>query len=111
MYICTIFIFICVFPFTYHTFQIAFILQSTIPSGQHGRPVNDSKRIKNGCFMEIRYFSCTNTSLQYRYGYITERFTGPFTWYRLRTVLIHFNFPFKYLFPKKTFDFTNQKVH
>jgi hypothetical protein len=35
--------------------------------------------------METRYFSYTVTSLQYRYGYITERFTGRFTWHRLRS--------------------------
>jgi hypothetical protein len=54
--------------------------------GQTERSVNDSKPIKNGDFTETRYFSYTVISLQYRYGYITERFTGRFTWHRLRSV-------------------------
>jgi hypothetical protein len=67
-------------------------------AGQHERSVNGSKLIKNGGFTETRYFSYTDISLQYRYGYITGRFTGRFTWHRLRsanerrlrTVLIRF---------------------
>jgi hypothetical protein len=69
-----------------------------ITPGQHERSVNGSKLIKSGGFTEIRYFSYTDISLQYRYGYITGRFTGQFTWHRLRyanerrlrTVLIRF---------------------
>jgi hypothetical protein len=53
--------------------------------GQHGRSVNGSKLIKNGGFTEPRYFSYTDIRPRYRYGYITDRFTGPFTCYRLRS--------------------------
>jgi hypothetical protein len=57
--------------------------------GQHGRSVNGSKLIKNGGFTEPRYFSYTDIRLRYRYGYITDRFTGPFTCYRLRSANEH----------------------
>ncbi len=39
--------------------------------------------------MEIRYFSYTNISLQYRYGRITMCFTDSFTWHRLRPANEH----------------------
>ncbi len=58
-------------------------------SGQHGRSVNGSKLVKNGGFTESRYFSYTDIRLRYRYGYIKDRFTGPYTCYRLQSANEH----------------------
>jgi hypothetical protein len=54
--------------------------------GPQGRSVNGGKPWKNGGFTEIRDFSYTDSSKNYRYGWTTERFTGLFTGHRLRSV-------------------------
>ncbi len=54
--------------------------------GPQGRSLNGGKPWKYDGFTEIRDFSYTDISKQYRYGYIKERFIGLFTEHRLRTV-------------------------